>query len=229
MGTVYEVVRQIHVPVALSAILAFWIAVLSKKGAKVHIGAGRWFAYGMMVTASTGVYLASLQLGDPRTRVNAIFLIYLATITFVPPLHGVAVIRTRKKPERLATPLYRAVLLIPFLGSLAAIGWGLFGGRGVQPLLLAMAPVGIALSLGALSYTRNPKSTRMRWWYEHMIAMLAGGIAAHTAGAVFVISGMLEIRLPGAWQMVPWILPTIIGVPAIILWTRKWQSHFGEE
>lgn len=228
MGPVYDAVRQIHVPVALSCIIAFWIAVVTKKGAKLHIRSGRWFAYGMMLTAASGTFLACHKLGHPATRPTAIFLIYLGTITFVPPLHGVAVIRTRKNPERLATPLYRAVLILPMLGSIAAIGWGVMSAGGMQPLLLAMSPIGIVLSLGALSYTRTPNSSRMRWWYEHMIAMLAAGIAAHTAGAIFVVGQMLEIRLPGVWQMLPWILPSLIGVPAIIIWTRKWTDHFGE-
>jgi hypothetical protein len=53
--------------------------------------------------------------------------------------------------------------------------------------------------------------------------MLAGGIAAHTAGAVFVL-GLLGVRLSGALSMAPWLLPPLVGVPAIVVLLRRTRA-----
>ena len=66
----------------------------------------------------------------------------------------------------------------------------------------------------------------MEWWYQHMFAMLVGGIAAHTAFATFFIASLLDVSLPGIWQIAPWILPTIVGVPAMLLWIRAYERKF---
>jgi len=99
MDAIYTLLYWVHVPVAVSCIPAFWIAVLTKKGGSAHVRVGRWFAYGMMFVALTA-----------------------------------------------------------------------FG--------------------------------------------------------VFFVGQLLGVRLPGAWQMAPWILPTIVGVPAMVLWIRAYERKF---
>ena len=70
--------------------------------------------------------------------------------------------------------------------------------------------------------------SRRAWMYEHIGAMLGSGIAFHTAFAVFGSAQLIDINLAGWLQVVPWIAPTIIGIPAILLWTRHYQRKFGE-
>ena len=66
----------------------------------------------------------------------------------------------------------------------------------------------------------------MSWLYSHLGSMLGGGIAFHTAFAVFGIQRLIAYELPGALTVLPWLLPTIVGVPAIIAWTRHYQRRF---
>ena len=51
MNVVFEALYWLHVPAALSCIPAFWAATLTKKGGRVHVLTGRWFAYGMIFVA----------------------------------------------------------------------------------------------------------------------------------------------------------------------------------
>jgi hypothetical protein len=240
MDAIYTLLYWVHVPVAVSCIPAFWIAGLTKKGGPAHVRVGRWFAYGMMFVALTGSAMGTLTLIDPFLRVEgdptnvdaatlrgfAVFLIYLGTITFCPVYHGVRVIRTRRNPESIRTPLHTVVCSVPAVAAviMAAVALGMTSG--MTPVLLGMSPIGLLLTFSSVRYIRNPTRRKMEWWYEHMLAMLAGGIAAHTAFGVFFVVQLLGVRLPGAWQMAPWLLPTIIGVPAMVLWVRAYEHKF---
>ena len=61
----------------------------------------------------------------------------------------------------------------------------------------------------------------MSWWYEHMGSMLAGGIAFHTAFLVIGAGRVLSAHLSGFYAVIPWILPSLIGIPA----TRVWIAY----
>ena len=80
-----------------------------------------------------------------------------------------------------------------------------------------------------LHYMRREPNNRMAWFYEHIGAILGAGIAFHTAFAVFGASRLFEFRLPGAWQVVPWILPALVGIPAIVLTTRHYRRKFNKQ
>lgn len=62
--------------------------------------------------------------------------------------------------------------------------------------------------------------------YSHLGSMLGGGIAFHPAFAVFGVQRLISYELPGPLTIVPWLLPTIIGVPAIVLWGRHYKRRF---
>ena len=57
-------------------------------------------------------------------------------------------------------------------------------------------------------------------------SMLGGGIAFHTAFAVFGAQRLWAYELAGPLAVVPWLLPTAVGIPAIIVWTRYYRRKF---
>ncbi len=67
---------------------------------------------------------------------------------------------------------------------------------------------------------------RMGWFYSHMGAMPGGGVAFHTAFAVFGSQRLWAHDPGGPLAGLPWILPTLIGAPAIALWTRHYRRRF---
>jgi hypothetical protein len=160
-----------------------------------------------------------------RIRQAVPFLLYLVLITFVPVYHGVRVLATRRNPEQLRTPLHTTLNLLAIAGSVAMLSLGLWFR---QPVFLALSPVGFLLGRNGLSFARKPCATPMAWWYEHMNAMLGGGIAFHTAFLVLGAGRLLNFQLDGAWAAVPWVLPTVIGVPATSIWIRHYRQKFGE-
>ncbi len=237
--TVYEIIRSVHIPVALACVPAFWTAMLSKKGGRIHVGFGRGFCAGMIFAAMTGMVMAGMRVvrwrsaftdgganTDPVNQLaGAVFLLYLGSITLVPVVHGWRVARTRRDPGVLRAGWYRAFLFLPMLFAIVDVVTALKLQTGLRTLLLALSPIGVFLTISASRYVGAPKSPPRRWFYEHLASMIAGGIAAHTAGAVFV-SSLLEIRLEGASMLVPWLLPTAIGVPAIFIVTARYKRKF---
>ena len=92
--------------------------------------------------------------------------------------------------------------------------------------LLALSPIGIFTGLSMLQLMRHPGKERMGWFYSHMGSMLGGGIAFHTAFAVFGAQRLWGYSFDGALGILPWILPTLIGVPGIVLGTRYYRRKF---
>jgi hypothetical protein len=97
-----------------------------------------------------------------------------------------------------------------------------------QTVFLAMSPIGLLIGWGNLQFARTPYATPMAWWYEHMGAMIGGGIAFHTAFLVLGAGRLFGLQLDGAMAALAWITPTIIGVPASALWVRYYRRKFGE-
>jgi hypothetical protein len=96
------------------------------------------------------------------------------------------------------------------------------------PVFLFMSPIGFLIGWGNLLFARRPHATPMAWWYEHMGSMLGGGVAFHTAFLVLGAGRLVGIQLDGLAAVVPWILPSVIGLPATAIWTRYYQRRFGE-
>jgi hypothetical protein len=61
-----------------------------------------------------------------------------------------------------------------------------------------------------------------------MECMLGAGIGFHTAFFVFGFSRISGVQLPGIAALIPWVLPSLIGIPATTLWIRYYKKRFGE-
>ena len=59
---------------------------------------------------------------------------------------------------------------------------------------------------------------------KHLECMIGCGIAFHTAALITIVNSVLKLQLPGALNLVPWLLPTVIGVPAIIVVSARYAK-----
>lgn len=183
-----------------------------------------------------------LTYATENLRFFFVLLFYLGLGTLAGNHYGLRLVRTRETHERLRSP---GVLGLEGAFGLTSIGlvgfgvWNLVLGYTGQHLLSAAAInkywlhvmlgiVGVFGTWSDLRYILRPRPSPMAWWYAHMEAMLGVGIAFHTAFAVFGANRLFSLDLPGAWKLVPWILPSAIGIPATSLWTRSYRRKFGE-
>jgi hypothetical protein len=173
------------------------------------------------------------------------FLLFLSLATVSGVVLGVGCAWTKARHEGL-----RNVWVVGSLGAtlcsavaLAVFGaWNLWLGWRGQHLLpsdgvnkywvhVILGVIGIVGLWTDLQYVLKPALGRRAWFYKHLECMLSTGIAFYTAFLVFGSSrfyGMLGIELKGAWNLVPWLLPTAMGLPLITMWGNRWRRKFGD-
>jgi hypothetical protein len=245
MDSIYDSVLLVHICAGITGFIAFWIPAVARKGKNLHVTMGKAFFYATCAVAASGLVMATLLLVDPLAakplrnpvtperavqientiRLTSLFLVYLVLITFAPVHHGVRVLATRTAPDRLRTPFHTAVNATV---TAAAAGMIVVGIAMRQPVFALFSIIGFLLGPGNLRFARRPYPTRMAWWYEHMNSMLGGGIAFHTAFLVLGAGRLFGITLDGPWAVVPWVLPSIVGVPATSIWIGYYRRKFNE-
>lgn len=239
MNTFHEGIRWLHVIPGFLGLAAFWLPVFLKKGGKNHILFGKVFlycAYVVLVSAMVGVGLNIIELqergvgiGDrPELYGFIFFLGYLALVTLIMVRHAVGVLRTKRDPAALATRVNVVSGWVSIAASVAIIAFAIIFDPANKILLFALSPIGIGNGIGILRYLMTPPRSPRQWMYEHLGGMLGAGIAFHTAFAVFGSGRIFDLNLTGWVQVVPWVLPAAIGIPAIAIWTRYYRKKFGE-
>ncbi|MCY4400831.1 MAG: hypothetical protein OXE96_16040 [Gemmatimonadetes bacterium] len=233
----FNVLIWTHVATGFVGLAAFWVPVFARKGGRVHVRAGRIFTYSAYVvtlsavTASVGriasYQMQGIALADEPDRYGiALFLGYLGVTTFATVRHAIRVVATRQEPKTLGTPLHKALAWASIAGSATVIAFALGMWTNLSPILLGLSPIGIFTGRGMLRAVRNPGSEHMGWFFSHMGSMLGGGIAFHTAFIVFGAQRVWAYEIAGPLAAVPWLLPTVIGIPAIVVWTRYYRRKF---
>ena len=233
-----DVLIWAHVATGFVGLAAFWIPVFVRKGGRAHVQAGRVYTYSAYVvtlsavTASAGRVVSYQVQGvgfadRPDLYGFALFLGYLGVVTFATVRQAIRVVATRRAPETLRTPLHEALGWASIAGSVAVIALALGAWSEISPILLGLSPIGLFIGWSMLRLMRNPGAQHMGWFYSHLGSMLGGGIAFHTAFIVFGAQRLWAYELAGPLAIVPWILPTVIGIPAIVVWTRYYRRKFG--
>jgi hypothetical protein len=249
MDVLYQWIVRWHAAVSFVGLVAFWIPVFARKGGRTHISFGRVF----VLCAYVGVALAGLSItyrlikpfgpgGAPdelspsrqaevasMVRGSRIFLAYLAVITLALVRQGVRAVQTKDDPEAMRTPLHIGLVYGAMGAGLVVLITALATDIPQRGLFLALSPLGPWIGWDMLRFIRNPRPTRMAWWYEHMGAMLGAGIAFHTAFAVFGARQLFGLKPSGALGVIPWIAPALIGIPISRRWIRYYKRKFGEQ
>ena len=228
----------VHIATGFVGLAAFWIPVFARKGGRAHVQAGRVYAYCAYVvtlsavTASAGRILSfqfqGIGFADrPDLYGFSVFLGYLGLVTFATVRQAMRVVATRRAPETLRTPFHEALGWASIAGSIVVIAVALGAWTDSSPILLGLSPIGLFTGSSMLRLMRNPGAQHMGWFYSHLGSMLGGGIAFHTAFIVFGAQRLWAYELAGPLAIVPWILPTVVGIPAIVVWTRYYRRKFG--
>lgn len=231
--------RSIHIVFGFVGLLAFWIPILTRKGSSLHRAAGRVFAFCaslVLLSAGLSIALVATRLvaagkgpaASPETWSSLVFLAYLAWVTWLIVRHGRLVLRSKGSPRTagMGSSCWLARSAIAASGVIVA--WALVFRPPNMVVLLALSPIGFLSGRGMLEYYRGSTPSPRAWLYEHLGAMIGAGIAFHTAFAVFGSRQFLAWEPEGLIGVIPWILPTLVGLPATVLWTRHYQKRFSE-
>ena len=232
----FNVLILAHVATGFVGLAAFWIPVFARKGGRIHVRAGRIFTYCAYVvtlsavTASAGRFVSYQVQGigfadRPDLYGFALLLGYLGLVAFATVRQAVRVVATRSAPAALRTPVHEALGWMSIAGSVAVIAFALGVWSDSSPILLGLSPIGLFTGSSMLRLMRNARARHMAWFYSHLSSMLGGGIAFHTAFIVFGAQRLWAYELAAPLAIVPWLLPTAVGVPTMVLWTRYYRRR----
>jgi uncharacterized membrane protein len=215
------VFRLVHISAGVLALLTFWIPLVARKGGRLHRNVGRIYAWSMGVVAvsALGIVIARLSDADRANDASAIFLGYIALLSFSSARIGIRALRTRARTTAsraardLALPLVVIVCGLGMAGRAIACGAPLFG---------VFAGLGIISSVMDLRFwLRAP--AKGDFLLQHINGMGASCIATVTA---FVVVNAPRLGIPDGNFLI-WVTPGVIGGVALGRTLRKYASQFG--
>jgi hypothetical protein len=238
MLMLHSLLLKFHILLGVIALVLFWLPMLSRKGSSVHRRSGRYYAYVMKAVALSGLVMTSMVWFDPIGIKGAglmvdgqiqqrkldffmmlnLFLFLLSLLTWVTIRHATGTLLCKQNRAALKHWSYQApvwlLLVVAFYGA-----WQ--GFKFSMPLVMVFAGISLMTCFGILTYLHTKTVMTNRWLIEHASAMIGSGIAAYTAFFAFGGRALFAELLTGHWMMVPWLIPSLLGIPATIWFKRR--------
>lgn len=226
--TLFDILIVFHVITGTTGLIAFWVPILTKKGAVNHRRWGKIACYGFMGAGALAVAMAMLSLYAPDGRHPTLedrevfeglfvwMMLFLGLLTIGFADYGLSVVKHARSRETLRKPRYQIVIAAVVLSALYCgyFGWGIG-----DVLMVAVATLGIvAMSLQQVFIWRASPPSPTAYVGEHFRALLGMGISAYTA---FMSVGLIRWAPEIVFNPLVWAGPSVIGVSLIIYFTHQ--------
>ncbi|MEO7314461.1 MAG: hypothetical protein ABIW47_04710 [Ginsengibacter sp.] len=188
------------------------ISICGKKGGINHKKAGKIFSYSMIISSLISLIVARM----PNHGNLFLFLIGIFTIYMV--LAGNAALTFKSTNKLQANNLDKTISGIMLVISIIMIVMGTVGiiqKINNSILYVFFGSFGVLLTIKDFQTFKRITQNRNAWIKSHIGRMVGALIASVTA---FLVAGL------NIGTVLVWILPTILGVPYIIYWSRKFKS-----
>jgi uncharacterized membrane protein len=220
-----RILLALHIACGVTGFICAPVALATAKGGKTHRRWGKIYFWAMAGVAATALAL-SFALPIYFLAMVAVFSFYACFAAY-----RILYLKNLNKGGRplaidwlaaVVTVLSSSLLfLMGFLKpALMAVGVIEVAGHPVSIVSIIFGLLGVRLGLSSISTFLKPPQEKMFWWFEHMKGMIASYIAAMTAFSAVNIGPYFG----AAWWV--WLWPTIIGVPAISIWTAYYKKKF---
>jgi len=222
MEWIYKFILGIHVSAGTFSLISFWIPAFTRKGGRTHRLVGKGYVITMWIVVVTALLLSVINLSNQKYIIAA-FLGFLSILTAQPLWYGIAILRYKNAIPDSILNIRKALHLVLTLGGAGMIIWSiLLKLEGMTSLLMIFGILGLTSVFAVL---KNKEKTRKEthWLWEHISGMIVSGIAAYTAFFAFGGSTFFSSILPDSFQIIPWVLPTIIGVISLRILRSKWD------
>ena len=206
-----------HILAGATALLAGLVPMLSRKGGRWHVGAGRTYTACMVGVAATAGLMCAVQ---PLTQ-GRLLLTGIAVFSFYLSFSGWRAARRRSVQlptsdlllagvslavgiAMLAAGLYRGAVLFAFFGGLTCVFAGLDTWHGVR--------------------RAGPISGPTIWLLRHFTRMAGSYISAATAFVVVNLGRWLPADAPAWAGLAGWLAPTFLGSLLIFRAVRRYRA-----
>lgn len=204
------------------------VALSAAKGGKTHRRWGKVYFWAMAGVAVTALIL-SLALPVYFLTMVALFSFYAAFAAY-----RILYLKDMYKGERPKAGDWLAAIvtilssfLLFLMGFLKPLLMGVgviqIAGHTVSVVSVVFGIIGMRMGQASIRRFVKPPTEKMFWWFGHMQGMIGSYIAAMTAFSAVNLSRWFG----AAWWV--WLWPTIVGVPAIAVWTAYYEKQFSQK
>ncbi len=213
MDQIFKIMLNLHIVAGTLGLLAGSFVVFAKKGDKQHQRIGKIFSYSMLTVGFSSFILASIHRNDFLFAVG-VFTIFLAGT-------GWRYLYLRNIPEG-QKPIWIdwALMVFMIIFGLFFIGFGaqlLWNKAYFGIILILFGARGTSMAVSDYKTYKGQITIKNYWLINHLQRMSGAYIASLTA---FVV-----VNAPNRAGFLPWLLPTVIVVPFIVKWTRKYRIN----
>ena len=203
MTTVFTIVLIAHIVSGITCFGTGIMAILSKKGGKLHRISGKVYFIGMLGVIFSAFFLAYIRTNN--------FLLFIASFSFYMVWAGY-----RSVKNKALTPS-TLDWIVWAIGVLTAVGMLLSN----NVILLAFGGLHLFNLIRELRlfprHIKGDKTKPNAWLLRHIGMMIGSYIATFTAFLVVNVQ-----TFEPAW--IPWLAPTIFGIPLITFLSRKYKT-----
>jgi uncharacterized membrane protein len=200
----------LHIASGSIALLAGLVAIVAKKGARLHRLSGKVYFYAMCGVAASAFYLSVYK--------HIPFLFNIGVMSFYFTYTG---FRSVKNKKAIPGTMDKLVLFANLLASTVQLYMG-FSGGGVLPLFFGALGGFIGVQDAKIYFfkAQDAPVNKKLWLIRHIGRMSGAYISTLTA---FLVVNLRDVPVH---SYVVWIAPTIIGVPLIVMTVRR---HIGRK
>ena len=220
-----RILLAVHILGGAVAFVCAPVALVTAKGGRTHRQWGRVYFWAMAVVAATALVL-SVALPIVFLGLVAVFSFYSAfaayRVLYLKDLYAAAKARALDWAAAALTFVCSLALALAGIVFPAAMGVGVIrvAGHALSIVAIVFGGIGMWTAYRATRPFVHKPADKMFWWYEHLQGMIASYIAALTAFSAV----NLTHAFGAAWWV--WLWPTIIGAPAIAIWTTYYKRKF---
>ncbi len=226
--TYLRVLLALHIACGTVGFVCAPVALSTAKGGKTHRRFGKIYFWAMTGVAVTALIL-SLALPIFFLAMVSVFSFYSAFAAY--RILSLKDMYTGARPKvvdwlaAVITILSSFVLfLMGFLKpELMRVGVIQIAGHSVSIVSVVFGIIGMRMGQASIAGFLKPPRKKMFWWFAHMEGMIGSYIAALTAFSAVNLSRWFG----AAWWV--WLWPTIVGVPAIAVWTAYYEKKFSQK
>jgi uncharacterized membrane protein len=224
-ATYLRVLLALHVGCGVVAFVCAPVALVTAKGGKTHRRWGKVYFWAMTGVAVTALTL-SFALPIFFLAMVSVFSFYSAfaayRVLFLKDMYKGARPKAADWLAAVITVLSSFLLfLMGFLKpELMHVGVIQVAGHPVSIVSVVFGFIGMRMGQASIQGFLKPPREKMFWWFAHLQGMIGSYIAAMTAFSAVNLSHWFG----AAWWV--WLWPTIVGVPAISIWTAYYKKKF---
>lgn len=206
---IFKILMALHIAGGGLSLLLGGYIMLTKKGGRIHKLLGNIYFYAMLLASMMALPMACMH---PNY-----FLFIIGIFTSYMLISGKRYLTIRKLSDVKKMDWFLAVVMLVFGFLFIALGiYNIVSGNYFGTVFLVFGAISILFVYQDYQNFKGKSNIRNFWLTTHLQRMTGSYIASATA--FLVVNNKI---LPG---ILVWLLPTIVIVPLIIRWTRKYKT-----